>query len=304
MSEHASGQVFDLGFRRYEGRREGRRRAVRAVYKDGIRTAMGLGRGGKAKVLPWLFIAASAVPAIVLALVAGAADRLVDGLSETDADVVVDLPSHGNLYQIVGLVLFLFAASVGPELFCPDRSNGTINLYLVRPLRATDYALARWAALLSVMVVVAWIPQLVLLAGLVFGAPQPGEYIGDHWKDIPRFLAAGLVIGLYVATIASLAAAFAKRRAYAAAFLVGVLIISTAVISGVTESIDDGVGRWLALFSVADIPIYVNDIIFDERSSGIDAARELANAVKVGWYVALVAASGALVLHRYRKLSL
>lgn len=299
MSERGSGQVFDLGFRRYEGQREGRRRAIRAVYKDGLRTAMGLGRGGRAKILPWLFIAASAVPALVFALIAGAVDRLDPDFSEA-----ADLPTHAELYTIVGVVLFLFAAVVGPELFCPDRSNGTINLYLVRPLRPTDYAFARWAALATVMVVVAWIPQLVLLAGLVFGAPAPGDYLADHWKDIPRFLLAGVVIALFVSTLASLAAAFARRRAYAAAFLIGLLIISAAVIAGVTDTIDSGVGRWLALFSLGDIPIYVNDIIFDESTSGIDAARRLSNVVKVAWFVGIVSAAGALVLHRYRKLSL
>ena len=183
MSEPASGQVFDLGFRRYEGQREGRRRAVLAVYKDGLRTAMGLGRGGKAKILPWLFIAASIIPALVFALVAGAVDRLAADFSEE-----LDLPSHADYYSIAGIVLFLFAAVVGPELFCPDRSSGTISLYLVRPLRATDYAIARWAALATVMVLVAWLPQLVLLAGLVFGATDPGSYLADHWSDIPRFL--------------------------------------------------------------------------------------------------------------------
>ena len=32
------------------------------------------------------------------------------------------------------------------------------------------------------MVLVAWLPQLVLLAGLVFGAPDPGSYLADHWS--------------------------------------------------------------------------------------------------------------------------
>ena len=71
----ATGRVYDLGFRRYEGPREGRRRAVLAVYKDGLRTAAGLGRGGRAKVVPWLFVGASLIPALVLALIAGAVDR-------------------------------------------------------------------------------------------------------------------------------------------------------------------------------------------------------------------------------------
>lgn len=299
MSEQASGQVFDLGFRRYEGQREGRRRAVLAVYKDGLRAAIGLGRGGKAKILPWLFIAASIIPALIFALIAGAVDRLAPGFS---ADL--DLPSHADYYAIAGIVLFLFAAAVGPELFCPDRSNGTISLYLVRPLRATDYAIARWAALTTVMVLVAWLPQLVLLAGLVFGAPDPGSYLADHWSDIPRFLIAGVVIAIYVSTITSAAAAFAKRRAYVAAFLVGVLILSAAVISGLTETLSNSTGRWVALLSVGDVPLYVNDVIFGEQTSSIGAAADLSNIVQVGWFVLVVAAAGAIFIGRYRKLSL
>jgi ABC-2 type transport system permease protein len=297
VNEPASGQVFDLGFRRYDGPREGRRRAFRAVYKDGLRTAMGLGRGGKAKVLPWLFISASIIPGLVFALIAGAADRI-------GADGELDLPSHADYYSIAGIVLFLFAASIGPELFCPDRSNGTINLYLVRPLRATDYAFGRWAALVTVMLFAAWLPQLVLLAGLVFGATDPGSYLADNWADIPRFLIAGLVISIYVSTIAAMAAAFAKRRAYAAAFLVGLLILSAAVIGGVADTLDIGTGRWVALLSVGDVPLYVNDLIFGEQTSGIEAAADLSKIVQVGWFVVIVAAAGSLFLGRYRRLSL
>jgi ABC-2 type transport system permease protein len=299
VSAPASGRVFDLGFRRYEGQRQGRRRAVRAVYKDGLRTAMGLGRGGRAKILPWLFIAAAIIPALVFALIAGAVDRLAADFSED-----LDLPSHADYYSIAGIVLFVFAAVVGPELFCPDRSDGTISLYLVRPLRATDYAIARWAALATVMVLIAWLPQLVLLAGLVLGAPDPGSYLGDHWSDIPRFLIAGVVIAIYVSTITAMAAAFAKRRAYAAAFLVGLLILSAAVIGGLTDTLSDSAGRWVALLSVGDVPLYVNDVIFGEQTSNIEAAADLSNVVQVGWYVIIIAAAGAIFLGRYRRLSL
>jgi ABC-2 type transport system permease protein len=299
VSASASGRVFDIGFRRYEGQRQGRRRAVRAVYKDGLRTAMGLGRGGRAKILPWLFIAASIIPALVFALIAGAVDRLAADFSEE-----LDLPSHADYYSIAGIVLFVFAAVVGPELFCPDRSDGTISLYLVRPLRATDYAIARWAALATVMVLIAWLPQLVLLVGLVLGAPDPGSYLADHWSDIPRFLIAGVVIAIYVSTITAMAAAFAKRRAYAAAFLVGLLILSAAVIGGLTDTLGDSAGRWVALLSVGDVPLYVNDVIFGEQTSNIEAAADLSNIVQVGWFVIIVGAAGAIFLGRYRRLSL
>ena len=197
----ATGRVYDLGFSRYEGPREGRRRAILAVYKDGLRTALGLGRGGRAKVVPWLFVGASLIPAIVMALIAGAANRLA-----ADFDPANDLPSHADYYSIASIVLLIFAAVIGPELFCPDRRNGTISLYLVRPLKATDYAFSRWAALVTVMVAAAWLPQVVLLAGLVLGAPDPAAYLADNWLDMPRFLLSGAALALYYATLATLVA--------------------------------------------------------------------------------------------------
>ena len=45
----SEGTVFDLGYRRYEGPREGRNRARTAVYIDGLKITLGIGRGGRAK---------------------------------------------------------------------------------------------------------------------------------------------------------------------------------------------------------------------------------------------------------------
>lgn len=294
-----AGRVFDLGFRRYEGPREGRRRAMLAVYKDGLRAAMGLGRGGRAKVVPWLFVGASLVPAVVLALVAGAADRLAP-----DFRADSDLPSHADYYSISSIVLLVFAALVGAELFCPDRRTGVISLYLVRPLRATDYAVSRWAALLTAMLVAAWLPQVVLLAGLVLGAADPGSYLADNWLDVPRFLLAGVALAAYVATLAALVASFTTRRAYAAASLVGLFVVSAAVIAGATDALERSTGRWLALLSVRDVPLYLNDMIFGgQPSAGVPAAEDLPAVVPVVWYLLVVGLSGVVIWWRHRRLS-
>ena len=60
----------------------------------------------------------------------------------------------------------------------------------------------------------------------------------------------------------------------------------------------------MALLSVGDVPLYVNDVIFGEQTSSIGAAAELSNIVLVGWYVVIVAAAGAIFIGRYRRLSL
>ena len=59
------GEVFDLGYQHYQGPREGRMRARKALWANGVRTALGLGRGTLAKVLPALLFIAVMIPALV-----------------------------------------------------------------------------------------------------------------------------------------------------------------------------------------------------------------------------------------------
>jgi ABC-2 type transport system permease protein len=294
-----SGRVFDLGYRHYDGPREGRKRAVWAVYKDGLRAAAGLGRGGRAKVVPWLFVAAALIPALVMALVAGAVDRLAPGFNASTS-----LPSFSDYYAIASIVLLVFGALVGSELFCTDRRTRAISLYLVRPLKATDYAAARWGALVTVMLVAAWLPQFVLATGLVLGAPDPGGYLGDHWADIPRFLLSGALLAVWVSTLGALIASFTTRRAYATAFLVGIFILSAAVVGGATSALSSGAARWVGLLSIRSVPLFLNDRIFGVRpGDGPFQAELLPWGVLVLWYLLVVCSAAAVVLWRYRRLS-
>jgi ABC-2 type transport system permease protein len=295
------GQVYDIGYRRYEGQREGRARARSAIFKDGVRAAMGIGRGGRAKILPWLFIGAAVITGVVMALIAGAADRFGgEGTSEQ-----LNLPSHSDFYGFASIILFLFAATVGPELLCPDRRSGVISLYLVRPLTGADYLGARWTSFLTIMTLVAWLPQVVLFAGLSLGAQDSGDYIKDNWLDIPKFLVSGLALSLYATTLALLVASFTTRRAYAGAFLVGLFVISTPFTAGAAEELGGVLGQVISLFNLSNIPVHVNDIIFGEASdvTANAPARELPEYVRLLWWALWTAGPGVILWRRYRRLS-
>jgi ABC-2 type transport system permease protein len=296
-----TGTVFDIGYQRYTGAREGRGRALRAVFKDGVRTALGFGRGSRAKILPWLFIGLLSAIALVMAIVAGAANTMGgEGAAER-----IDLPSHSDFYGIASIIVYVFGALVAPELLCRDRREGVLQLYLVRPLSGSDYIVARWAAFLAVMVAAAWLPQLILFLGLSMGAPDPLLYLQQHWLDVPRFLLAGLAMAAYVTTLALLTASFTTRRAYAAVFLVGLFVITTPFTVGVAEEIDGVVGQWISMFSLTNIPLHVNDVIFGTTSELTEdaPARNLPAAVRVGWFFAWTLLPGALLWWRYRKLT-
>jgi ABC-2 type transport system permease protein len=295
------GTVFDIGYQHYHGAREGRARALKAVYKDGVRIALGLGRGPRAKILPWLFIALLSGIALVMAIVAGAANRL--GGPGTAARA--ELPSHGDFYGIASIILFMFAAIAGPELLCRDRREGVINLYLVRPLSGSDYVIARWAAFLTVMTAAAWLPQLILFLGLCMGDPAPVTYLETYWTDIPKFLLAGFGMSAYVTTLALLTASFTARRAYAAVFLVGLFVIPAPFTMGLAQEMGGMAGRWISMFNLTNIPVHVNDIIFGQISEMTDhaPARWLSRSIRVWWLVGWTLVPATILWARYRRLT-
>ena len=47
-----AGSIYDLGYRRYDGERLGRRHSVLALYLYSLRWAFGLGRRTSSKIIP------------------------------------------------------------------------------------------------------------------------------------------------------------------------------------------------------------------------------------------------------------
>jgi len=296
-----SGNVFDIGYQNYTGAREGRDRSQRAVFKDSVRIALGLGRGPRAKVLPWFFIAVLCAIALIMALVAGAMNRI--GGQGTAQEM--NLPSHADYYGIASILIFVFSALVAPELLCRDRREGTINLYLVRPLTGSDYVMSRWAAFLAVTIVATWLPQIILFLGLSMGDPDPVNYLRLHWLDIFRFLGAGMAMAAYATSLAMLTASFTTRRAYASVFLVGLFVISTPFTVGLASELDNKVGQWISMFNLTNIPVHVNDIIFGEVSEITEEAPagKLPAWVRVAWYFLWTIGPGTILWARYRRLT-
>lgn len=296
-----TGTVFDIGYRNYTGEREGRRRSRLAVLKDGLRIALGFGRGGRAKVLPWSFIGLLTFIALIMALIAGAVNRMGGpGAAER-----AGIPSHSDYYGIASIILFVFAAIVAPELLCRDRRERSLTLYLVRPLTGSDYIAARWTAFLLVMCGATWLPQIILFLGLSAGDPSPMTYLRAHWLDIPRLLLAGFAMAAYVTTLSMLTASFTTRRAYASVFLVGLFVITTPFTTGLAEEVGGTAGMWISMFNLTNIPVHVNDIIFGAVSEITEdaPARNFTSASLVAWYLLWTVGPGALLWARYRRIA-
>jgi len=291
----AHGEVYDIGYQRYTGPRGGRTQARMALWTNGVRTALGLGRGWPTKVLPTLLFVALLIPALVLIVVFSVASSFgVDGSNFVGQE---------DYYGLVFVPMFLLSAVIAPELLCADRRSGVINLYLVRPLTPTDYVIGRWLAFLFILLMFAYLPQVVLFIGFTLGAEDSLLYLRNHWLDPPRFLAAGLALALFSATLPLAAAAFTTRRAYASIFVIGLLFVTAATGNVLSEVIGGDVGEWLSLINIGFVPLHINNIIFGEMSSS-GPAGDLPRIVLLGWYLVLTVGPGLILWRRYRRMGI
>ena len=108
-------------------------------------------------------------------------------------------------------------AVVAPELVSRDLRSGVLPLYFSRPLRRSDYALAKLAALVSAVWLLLAGPQLLMFLGGAFTRPAAASAV---WHEFADFLG-GLALrrrctrscfGAFALLVASLAG----RRAVAA----------------------------------------------------------------------------------------
>jgi ABC-2 type transport system permease protein len=315
-SNERTGEVFDLGYQHYDGLREGRSRARKAMYSNGLRTVLGIGRGPKAKIVPLLLFVSAMIPAVVMAVMVSVLGPLAD-----------DLPGAGDYYDIISLLLFIFGAIMAPELISPDRKDRVLDLYLVRPISIGDYVTARLLAFFTVIFLLAISGQLLLQIALILSAASPVDYLRDNWLDTPRFLAGGVLIAAYITVIPMAVAAFTTRRAYASAFVIGLFMITYIMSNGLTfeecqtrvttrngevvtdhncEAVTGEAAKWFALISFRDIPLRMSDMIFDrisEEPSAL-AAAELNDMIPIGMYVLFTIGPVGLMWWQYRRTKL
>lgn len=288
MSQPA-GVIHDIGYQRYQGPRLGRGYAVRSLYLHALRTAYGFGRSAKAKIFPWLVVGlVGAVATVVTAVRASFGEQVLSYLAFPDA---------------VFLLVVLFCAVAAPELVSRDLRSGVLPLYFSRPLRRTDYALAKLAALVSAVWLMLAGGLLLMFLGGVFsvdGWSATREEIGDFAQGLAYLLVVALVAG----TIAVLVASLIGRRAVAAGVIVAAFLVTLPVVG----ILDPGGGlapagetaRQLAgLASPSTLVVGVQEWLFSNGAADIGGFGPLYG----GATLALVGLCTGLLLLRYRRVA-
>lgn len=280
-----AGVIHDIGYQRYAGVRLGRRYIVGALYQHSLRTAFGLGRSAKAKIFPWLLVGVVGVVAAVLTAIRAQTGSLVLGYAE--------FPE-----QLTMLFIF-FCAAVAPELASRDLHSGVLPLYLARPLRRADYALAKLAALITATFLLVAGPLTVMFVGGAFTL----DGFGAVWEDFLDYLAAVGYVAVFAvvfSAVALLVASLIRRRAVAAGAVVGTFLLTTPVVGVLSVLPSERAAQLAGLASPITIVSGIGDWAFEPSgASGVGGYGPLYALVTAG----MVAVAVLLLLARYRKVA-
>jgi ABC-2 type transport system permease protein len=237
MRDAAGGSIYDLGYQHYLGIRLGRRHAVWAMFVNSLRMIFGIGRPLSSKIGPWLLVGAAYLPAVAQLGIASISTGEVDLFQPED---------YSGITQVV---LALFVALVAPELLGRDQRSRTLSLYFSRAVEREDYALAKYAALVTAMLCLTLGPLVVLFLGNGVAQDDFGGYVKGNWEELPASAGSTLLVSLLFSGIGLAIAAQTSRRAYSTIAIIAVITISSVVGVTLVESIEGDAGRYGLLVS-------------------------------------------------------
>jgi ABC-2 type transport system permease protein len=292
-----AGSIYDIGYRGYDGPRLGRRHAATTLFVQALRATFGLGRSGRAKILPAFCVAFPAIIAIVLVALRAFATRF--GIS----DLAV-LPGHPDMASTVGPFATLLVAVQAPELLGRDVRYRTLSLYFSRALLRVDYALAKLAAMTVSVLMVILVPHLILTIGAVLLTSDVLGALGREAASWPASVGSAVVTAVATAGVALVIAAYISRRAYATVTIFGVFIVPSIIVAVVLALELGTASKYVVLLDLGTVLDAANAWFFGTAPqpgawpiSGLPVSLGLAASI------VFALGSSAILVQRYRTIS-
>ena len=289
-------RIVDRGYRRYEGPRVGEAAILRSLTVHSLRRVLGLRRPARAKALPFIVIALAYFPAIIIVGIAA----FVHGAFDNGTN----LPTYAGYSQFVIWPILIFVTFVAPEALCPDRRSRLLGQYLAAPVTRAGYVAAKAISVFSVLLLVTLGPQLLLVIALTLVDAGPSG-VGGFFSTLVRILASGLVLSLFLGTLALAASSLTDRKAFAS---VGFLVVTAVTSAAAAILYDDGAGvTWAGVLSLTLLPIEAVFRIFGVPAQclGLNCDEqlfpELSTVAVAGAVLAWFVLGAAVVWARYRE---
>ncbi|MEO3874886.1 ABC transporter permease [Nonomuraea sp. B12E4] len=280
-------EIYDIGYRHYDGPRLGRGYATRALAVHSLRGVFGLGRTARSKIMPFSLATIMLLPAVVsIALMALAQQRGIP---------------YSGFAVVMQAVVAIFLASQAPTVVAPDLRYRVLPLYLSRPVAVAEYITAKVTAMSVALFLLVGVPLTLMYAGELLidlpGPPPTKEYLGSMLMT--------LVLALLLSAFGLAIASFTPRRGLGVASVIAVYLLSSAsvpVIYGTLYSAgNEDAAAWAWLANPFWLVDSVQSWLFGTPPHSIESAAYPSGPASLAILVLLIAAGLLALALRYRK---
>ena len=288
----STAEIFDRGYRKFDGERAGLGQAVRSVSWHTIRSILGIGRKGRHKVFPIIISVIAFLPSVGFLALAVLIGDLLEGELQ---------PEYWELFGLPIVAVVLFATLVAPEAIVRDRRDGMLRLYLSTPLTKPTYLAAKFIAVMSTMAIVVAGPVLLFLVGNTIQSLGPDGF-GEWIEVLVKVVLSSLIIVLFMTSVSLAASSLTDRRAFASVAVLGVIIGVSIVVIIAVERI--GVSRNLLVLDPFAVSLETAARIFGNVSpefteAGDDVPTWMVYSGTAGWILVGL----GILTDRYRRLA-
>jgi ABC-2 type transport system permease protein len=281
------GEVFDRGYQRYTGQRQGRRRAVVSLIGYSMKRAMGIRKSWTAKVLPFLLYVAITIPLVVQ-------------LGMTAIVPNLHFASYSGYLRGIFLVVGIFVATAAPEMLCVDRHERTLPLYFARAITRGDYVIAKVMAMTLLSMTMTVIPSILLWLGRQLTADGVGQAMRDNIGDLGRVIFVGAMIALVLSALGLAISSLTSRKGNAVTVFVVLFVALTGPANAVLEVLDETAwSRYAIAFHLPLLFVGLCDHVFGDVHDPVVDRVGFSFAAYMAYLIGLVLVSLAILRWRY-----
>ena len=226
--------IHDQGYRRYGGTRARAGRAWAVIAQAGIRTLLAKRAFIGLLLLSW-------VPFIVRAVQIYAATNVPQAQF-----LAPDAKLFRSFLEQQEVFLFFITVYAGTGLIANDRRANALQIYLSKPLTRVEYIFGKFAVLLSLLLLVTWVPAVLLLAVQVMFAGSLTFFLKNLFL-LPAITIFSVIqvttVGLAMLALSSLS----KSSRYVGVLYAGLIFFSQAVYGIVRGFTRDSTLAWLSM---------------------------------------------------------
>ncbi len=208
--------IHDQSYRRYTGTRKGPGSAWAVIASTGLRSLVRKKFFMAVMLFSWLQFL---VRAVLIYLSA----------NFPQMEVIAPSPeTFRNFFDQQGLFVLFVAVYVGAGLIATDRRVHALQIYLSKPLTRLEYITGKLAILVSLLLLVTWVPAMLLLVVQILFAGDL-EFLRENLFLVPAITGFGVLYALVVSFAMLALSSLSTSARFVGVLYVGVLLFTSAL---------------------------------------------------------------------------